>query len=126
MGVFGADPLEMLGHLSGRLLRSARLVADTGLHAFGWTEEEATLYLATNTALSEERARAEVARYVTWPGQATAYAVGEAAIRAARSSRESRANFDLRRFHVHVLSCLGPVDESFEDCIQMMEDVSKQ
>jgi uncharacterized protein (DUF885 family) len=118
-----------MDYLAGKLLRASRLVADTGIHAFGWTVEDAAEYVAANTALTPTRARAEAARYVTWPGQAAAYAVGAAAIRAARSRRETEAasfsplSFNLRRFHADVLACLGPVDESLEDCLQMLEDL---
>jgi hypothetical protein len=85
-------------------------VVDTGLHAYGWTRARAVAYMLANTALTPANVDAEVNATVTWPGQATAYKVGELRIRALRERAERAlgARFDLRAFHDAVLE-LGPV-----------------
>jgi len=67
--------IDRFGHYSYNLLRAARLVVDTGIHALGWTRQEAVDYMESNTALSRVAVEREVDRYITWPGQATAYKV---------------------------------------------------
>ena len=103
-------PERMMGRLSYEMWRACRLVVDTGLHAYGWTRARAVAYMLANTALSPANVDAEVNRYITWPGQATAYKVGELRIRALRerAERELGARFDQRAFHDAVLE-LGPV-----------------
>ena len=88
-------------------IRSCRLVVDTGMHALGWSQEEAVQYMLSNTAMGEHDARTEVARYVTWPGQATAYKVGERFIRKLRTMAETKLQdlFDPRDFYDVVLKC---------------------
>jgi uncharacterized protein (DUF885 family) len=90
--------------------RAARLVVDTGLHAKGWSREQARSYLLAHTALSEHEVATEVDRYISWPGQALSYKLGELKIRALRARAEQRlgAAFDLRAFHDAVLA-LGSV-----------------
>jgi uncharacterized protein (DUF885 family) len=85
--------------------RACRLVVDTGIHYFGWTREQAVEYMANNTALSLHNIRAEVDRYIAWPGQALAYKTGELHIRRLRREAEERlhARFDVRAFHDVVL-----------------------
>ena len=85
IGVY-SDPLDRFGHLSEEIFRACRLVVDTGLHALGWTEEEALQFMLSHTAASEESLRSEIARYLTWPGQATAYKVGTQILRHHSSS----------------------------------------
>jgi len=80
MGLYN-DPNDMISYLSWALLRASRLVVDTGIHAFDWTREEAIDYLLSNTALSRYSCEAQVDRYISWPGQATAYKMGERTIR---------------------------------------------
>ena len=83
-------------------IRSCRLVVDTGMHALGWSHEQATkYYMLANTAMGEHDARTEVTRYLTWPGQATAYKVGERFIRKMRTLAESelKEQFDPRDFY---------------------------
>jgi uncharacterized protein (DUF885 family) len=102
---FYADPYTRFGNLTGEMHRAARLVVDTGIHAFGWTREQAIAYLQENAALTPAFATAEVDRYIVWPGQATAYKVGELKIKALRAKAKAQLGekFDLRRFHNAVI-----------------------
>lgn len=101
---------ERMGMLSFQMWRAARLVIDTGIHAFGWTRERAQAYLRDRTAIAEHEIVTEVDRYIAWPGQATAYHVGQLTILRLRREAEERCgtDFDIRRFHDHVLA-LGSV-----------------
>jgi len=76
-------------------------VVDTGIHYFGWTRERAINYMIENTALSEHNIRAEVDRYISWPGQALAYKMGELKIRELRKYAQEQLGlqFDIRSFH---------------------------
>ena len=98
---FYKDPYQKFGNLSAEMLRACRLVVDTGIHAFGWTRQQAIDYMVANTGETVELETAEVDRYIVWPGQATAYKVGELKIKALRArAREALGErFDLRRFH---------------------------
>ena len=109
MGLYDT-PEKMLGHLSYEMWRACRLVVDPGIHAKGWTRDQAIQFMLDNTGLSRGNIEAEVNRYITWPGQATAYKVGELKIRELRHRAEQRlgAKFDLRAFHDAVLEN-GPV-----------------
>ena len=102
---FYTDPYSKFGNLSAEMHRAARLVVDTGIHAFGWTREQAISYLEDNAALTPEAATAETDRYIVAPGQATAYKIGELKIKAlrARARNELGDKFDLRRFHNAVI-----------------------
>ncbi|HEV2746282.1 MAG TPA: DUF885 domain-containing protein [Allosphingosinicella sp.] len=104
MGLYDTPAKEM-GKLSYQMWRATRLVVDTGMHAKGWSKERAVRYMKDNTALSEANIEAEVNRYISDPGQALAYKIGELKIRElrARAERELGAKFDLRRFHDAVL-----------------------
>ena len=119
MGLYD-DPNDMISFLSWALLRASRLVVDTGIHAFDWTREQAIEYLVSNTALSRYSCEAQVDRYISWPGQATAYKMGERTIRDIRSRQEKKLgiNFDVKRFHASILSCIGPL-ELLESCVEM-------
>jgi uncharacterized protein (DUF885 family) len=103
-------PSDRMGQLSMEALRSCRLVVDTGMHALGWTREQALEFMLQNTAMGEHDAQTEVARYITWPGQATAYKVGERFLRRLRTNAEVAlgSEFDPRDFYHVVLTC-GPV-----------------
>ena len=104
------DPTDKMGQLSMEALRSCRLVVDTGMHALGWSFDKALKYMLENTAMGEHDAKTEVARYVTWPGQATAYKVGERTLYRLRIKAETSLGecFDPRDFYDIVLQC-GPV-----------------
>lgn len=98
-------PYDHFGRLSYEMWRACRLVIDTGLHAKGWTREEARRYLAENTALSLHNVQTEVDRYIAWPGQALSYKMGELKILELRerAQRELGPAFDIRAFHDVVL-----------------------
>ncbi|MBP9032512.1 MAG: DUF885 domain-containing protein [Pseudomonadales bacterium] len=104
MGLF-EDPLQYIGFLHSRLFRANRLVIDTGLHAKGWSREQAIRYFLDNSPMSEADATAEVERYIAWPGQALAYMTGALEIQRLRehAERELGPRFDLRAFHDEVL-----------------------
>ncbi|MGE0621201.1 MAG: DUF885 family protein [Pseudomonadales bacterium] len=108
-GTYG-NPLSEVGRLFNELFRAIRLVVDTGLHAMGWSEQRAVDYLLANSMITEGQARAEVRRYLTDPGQATAYLIGMLKYRELRARAESAmgGDFDLRAFHDLVLGS-GPL-----------------
>ena len=101
------DPTDQIGQLSMEALRSCRLVVDTGMHALGWSRDQALEYMLKNTAMGEHDANTEVTRYITWPGQACAYKVGERFIRKMRTMAETKLGdkFDPRDFYDVVLLC---------------------
>ena len=105
MGIYD-DPYDNFGRLTYEMWRACRLVVDTGLHAKGWTRQQAMDYLASNTALSIHEVTTETDRYISWPAQALAYKLGELEIRALRSEAEATLGerFDIRDFHDLVLS----------------------
>ncbi len=109
MGMY-ETPYDRFGYLSYQMWRASRLVVDTGIHSMGWTREQARQYLRDNTALSEHEIDTEVDRYISWPGQALSYYLGEMAIVAAREKAEKAlgAKFNIRAFHDSVLE-LGSV-----------------
>jgi uncharacterized protein (DUF885 family) len=109
MGMYGT-PYDRFGMLSYQAWRASRLVVDTGVHAMGWTREQAVTYLAENTALSTHEVSTEVDRYISWPGQALAYYLGQMTILDARRKAEEAlgGRFDIRAFHDTVLR-LGSV-----------------
>lgn len=103
---FYEDPYRDFGRLSYEMWRACRLVVDTGMHYLGWTRQQAIEFMADNTALSIHNITAEVDRYISWPGQATAYKMGELKIRALRKEAEEKLGekFDVRAFHDAVLA----------------------
>ena len=104
MGAF-EDPYSDFGRLSSEIWRAIRLVVDTGLHAKGWTQEEAVQYFKENAPVSETQIRSEVQRYIVLPGQATAYKVGMLKILELRAEAKAELGdkFDIRGFHDTVL-----------------------
>jgi len=98
-------PAKDMGRLSYEMWRACRLVVDTGIHAKGWTKQQAINFMTENSALSAANIEAEVNRYISWPGQALAYKLGELKIRELRAmaSRELGSKFDLAAFHDAVL-----------------------
>ena len=100
------DPYSNFGRLTYEIWRACRLVVDTGVHAFGWTRQQMLDYLAENTALSLHEVTTETDRYISWPGQALAYKMGELKIRELRARAEEAlgADFDVRHFHDAVLA----------------------
>jgi uncharacterized protein (DUF885 family) len=102
---FYQEPYSDFGRLTLEMWRACRLVVDTGIHYYGWTRQQAIDYLLQHTALSLHDISSEVDRYITWPGQALAYKIGEMKIRELRAKAEERLGerFDLREFHDVVL-----------------------
>jgi uncharacterized protein (DUF885 family) len=105
MGIYHT-PYEEFGRESYEMWRAARLVIDTGIHHEGWAREQAISYLASHTALSQHEVETEVDRYISWPGQALSYKLGEMKIveLRARAEKALGAKFDLRAFHDAILA----------------------
>lgn len=99
------NPLSDFGRLGSEIWRAIRLVVDTGLHAKGWSEQEAIDYFKANSAVTEEQAISEVRRYLVLPGQATSYKVGMLKIQELRAAAEKKLGdkFDIKGFHDTVL-----------------------
>ena len=127
MGMY-ETPYDRFGMLSYQAWRASRLVVDTGIHAKGWTREQAQQYLRDNTALSDHEIETEVDRYISWPGQALSYYMGQLAFVDARKKAETAlgSKFNIRAFHDAVLA-LGavplPVIDSRVD--QLIKDGGK-
>jgi uncharacterized protein (DUF885 family) len=104
MGLYDT-PQKDMGRLGYEMWRASRLVVDTGIHAKGWTKEQAVAFMKDNTTLTDANIDAEVNRYISNPGQALAYKLGELRIRELRTKAEKTLGekFDLRRFHDAVL-----------------------
>ncbi|WP_349656348.1 DUF885 family protein [Xanthomonas sp. 10-10] len=104
MGIY-ETPYEEFGRLTYEMWRACRLVIDTGVHHDGWTREQALAYLRDRTALSEHEVTTEVDRYISWPGQALSYKLGEITIVKLRTEaeRELGDRFDIKAFHDVVL-----------------------
>jgi len=104
MGIY-ETPYEDFGRLTYEMWRAARLVIDTGVHSKGWSRDKAIAYLRDHTALSEHEVTTEVDRYISWPGQALSYKLGEIAIvrLRAQAERELGEKFDIKAFHDAVL-----------------------
>lgn len=104
MGLYDT-PEKKLGQLSYQAWRASRLVVDTGIHSKGWDKARAVAFMRANTALTDANIDAEVNRYISWPGQALGYKIGELRIKALRAKAEKAlgGRFDPRRFHDAVL-----------------------
>lgn len=102
---FYEDPYSDFGRLTFEMWRACRLVVDTGMHAMGWSREQALAFLGGNTALSMHNVTTEIDRYISWPGQALSYKLGELTIKRLRTQAEAELGdkFDVREFHEAVL-----------------------
>ncbi|ABV34702.1 protein of unknown function DUF885 [Shewanella sediminis HAW-EB3] len=102
---FYQDPYSNFGRLTYEMWRAARLVVDTGMHAKGWSRQQALDFMASNTALSMHNVTTEIDRYISWPGQALSYKIGELTIKRLRAKAEDALGeeFDIRAFHDAVL-----------------------
>ncbi len=105
MGLYD-DPYQRFGTLNDEMLRAMRLVVDTGIHAKGWTRDQAIKYMLDHSGMSRTDATAEVERYIAIPSQATAYKVGALTIQRLRAKAEAELGpkFDIREFHAQVLN----------------------
>jgi uncharacterized protein (DUF885 family) len=99
------DPFSKIGQLNYDMWRAVRLVVDTGIHQFGWTRDQAIYFFKQNTGKSDQDIQNEVDRYISWPGQALAYKLGQLKIQALRAEAEKAlgARFDVRAFHDQIL-----------------------
>jgi uncharacterized protein (DUF885 family) len=104
MGIY-TTPYERFGKFTYEMWRACRLVVDTGIHAKGWTRQQAVDYMAQNTALSLHEVNTEIDRYITWPGQAISYKIGEIKIRELCKKAEDSLGekFNIRDFHDVIL-----------------------
>ncbi len=104
MGIY-TTPFEHFGKLTYEMWRACRLVVDTGIHVFGWSRQKAVDFMTENTALSIHEVNTEIDRYISWPGQALSYKIGELKIRELRNLTEEKlgSKFDIREFHEKIL-----------------------
>lgn len=104
MGLFN-DPIQKLGHLNAEMLRSVRLVVDTGIHAYGWSEKKTIDYMKKYLASDEKDISNEAHRYSVWPGQALGYKIGQLKILELRrfAEKELGPHFDIKKFHETVI-----------------------
>ena len=127
MGMY-TTPYERFGQLTYEMWRAARLVVDTGIHAKGWTREQVVGFMASNTALSLHEVNTETDRYISWPGQALSYKIGELKIRELRQLAEESlgSDFDIREFHEVVLGqgtvTLDILEERIKAYIEAVND----
>jgi len=100
-----ADPYQRMGGLNDEMLRAMRLVVDSGIHAKGWTRDQAIDYMVANAPMARTDATAEVERYIAIPGQALAYKIGQLTIARTKAKAQAAlgAKFDPRNFHAQVL-----------------------
>ncbi|MEY8869287.1 DUF885 family protein [Meridianimaribacter flavus] len=127
MGIY-TTPYEQFGKLTYEMWRACRLVVDTGIHAKGWTREQVVDYMSSNTALSLHEINTETDRYISWPGQALSYKIGELKIRELRQKAEKElgAKFDIRAFHEIILEqgtvTLSILEERVNNYIQKVKN----
>lgn len=124
MDMYADDPYGNLGRLQAESFRAARLVVDTGIHTKRWTYDEAVAYMVENTGMPRGQIEFEVSRYITWPGQATAYKIGMIKILELRQEAEEQLDdrFDLKAFHNVVIGSgsvpLETLDRLVDDYIE--------
>ena len=122
------NPLSEFGRLGSEIWRAIRLVVDTGLHAKGWTKEEAIAYFIENSAITEQQALSEIERYIVLPGQATGYKIGMIRIQELRAKAEEELGdqFDIKGFHDAVLGGGALPLDLLEKRVQMWVDHVKE
>lgn len=125
------DPYQRLGRYSYELIRASRLVVDTGMHALGWSHERASAFLKDHTAATEEGIQIQIKRYITWPGQACSYKIGEMKIKELRHKAQIALGelFSLPEFHDVLILCTGPlniVEECVDNYIERQSLVTKK
>lgn len=103
LGMYEDDPLGKIGYLASFAFRASRLVVDTGLHAMGWSREQAIDYMVENSSTSPTASRTEIDRYIVYPGQACSYKIGQTAISRVRDEVSKHPGYDIKRFHDVVL-----------------------
>lgn len=127
MGMY-TTPYEKFGQLTYEMWRACRLVVDTGIHAKGWTRQQVVDYMASNTALSLHEINTETDRYISWPGQALSYKIGELKIRELRkrAKKELGSKFDIRDFHEIILEqgtvTLAIMEQRVDNYIQRVKN----
>lgn len=126
---FYQDPYSNFGRLTYEMWRAARLVVDTGMHAKGWSRQQALDFMASNTALSMHNVTTEIDRYISWPGQALSYKIGELTIKRLRTKAEDALGekFDIRAFHDAILENgsvpMQVLEQQIDDFISAQEAI---
>jgi uncharacterized protein (DUF885 family) len=129
---FYQDPYSNFGRLTYEMWRAARLVVDTGMHAKGWSRQQAIDFMAGNTALSMHNVTTEIDRYISWPGQALSYKIGELTIKRLRAKAEKALgkNFDIRKFHDAILENgsipMSVLEQMIDEFIASQKAIIKQ
>ena len=100
------DPYEKIGKLRSEMFRACRLVVDTGIHYYNWSKATAVEYMLNNCMVSIDKIENEIRRYITWPGQACSYKIGQMKITELRHSAEKQlgSRFNIKEFHHIILS----------------------
>jgi len=127
MGMYQDDPLGDLGRLQDEMLRAVRLVVDTGMHAKRWSRERAIDYMLSKTGMTEAGVTREIERYVVWPGQATAYKIGQLSMLRLRAMAENQLGdaFDIRKFHEMILMNGAMPLEILEESVESWVEAQK-
>ena len=127
MGMYLNDPLGDLGRLQAEMFRAVRLVVDTGMHAKRWSRERAIEYMLSKTGMTEAEVTREIERYVVWPGQATAYKVGQLSMLRLRAMVENQLGdaFDIREFHEMILMNGAMPLEILEESVESWVEAQK-
>ena len=127
MGMYQDDPLGDLGRLQAEMFRAVRLVVDTGMHAKRWSRERAIEYMLSKTGMTEAEVTREIERYVVWPGQATAYKVGQLSMLRLRAMVENQLGdaFDIREFHEMILMNGAMPLEILEESVESWVEAQK-